>query len=88
MPMNDRSSMPENQIKELLSQKYLEVIGSRTGYKSMKPDPDHGVDLTFTYPVEHMRPNGKRNGPIKEGNNACPNWLSLTNRDTEKTDAV
>jgi len=58
--MNCISSMTENEIKELLSKKYLEVIASRTGYKTSRPDIDNGVDLSFTFPVAYKRRSGKK----------------------------
>lgn len=52
------SSMPVNQKKELISRSYLEVIAGRTGYKTTKPDPDNGVNLSFTFPLEYRHPDG------------------------------
>lgn len=40
--------MTEEQIKEKLSQHFVEVLASRRGFKCTRPDSDHGVDLTIT----------------------------------------
>jgi hypothetical protein len=37
--------LPENDIKELLSQRYIELIANFNGYLTIKPDKDFGVDL-------------------------------------------
>lgn len=40
--------MTEEQKKELLSTYFISTIGSYSGFKCEKPDPDHGIDLRLT----------------------------------------
>ena len=58
--MNVISSMPEQQIKELLSKDYLGVIASRAGFKKEQPTIDNGVDLSFTYPSSYLQSGNRR----------------------------
>ncbi|WP_324674348.1 DUF4365 domain-containing protein [Hymenobacter sp. GOD-10R] len=40
--------MTEQQIKEHLSKRYVELIASRSGFKKLGGENDHGVDLVYT----------------------------------------
>jgi hypothetical protein len=40
--------MTEEQIKEQLSRRFVEVLATRRGFKCKPLDPDHGVDLDVT----------------------------------------
>lgn len=47
--------MTEEQIKEHLSRRYVELLANRHGFACNKPDPDNGVDLVVSRvtPYEH-----------------------------------
>ncbi len=50
--------MSEEQIKEQLSRGYIDLLASRSGYKSLVANLDHGVDVTISKVKAHNR-NGR-----------------------------
>ena len=51
--------MTEEQIKEELSKHFIGVVAHASGIKCMRPDGDHGVDLTFCPVTKRVEPDGR-----------------------------
>lgn len=52
--------MTEEQIKEAISRRYVELVASRAGFKCQQPTPDNGVDMSVSRAVPRAEGDGVR----------------------------